>query len=110
MPRRYDAMTKGGKKMGAIDYCQGGKMEIRRVLEFDHMHIEQMTAANDDRGEWWGLFLMDDDEEWIKTAIDRSLRGLLDGDHMRCFERFHATGEEREVIEEWRRQAGEPID
>ena len=37
---------------------------------------------------------------------DVTLRELLDGDHMRCFEQFHASGEERNVIEEWRKRAG----
>ena len=77
-------------------------MESRKILEFDRMHIAQHPP-----GEWWGLALMNDDEEWERTAVARSLRGLLDGDHMRCFERFHATGEERDVIEEWRRHAGD---
>ena len=56
-------------------------------------------------GEWWWLAMMNEDE-WERTAYARSLRGLLDGDHMRCYKRFHATGEERDMIEEWRRSAG----
>ena len=84
---------------------KGIEMDIRQTFEFDRILIEQ-----DDRGEWWGLALRNDDEEWERTAIARSLRGLLDGDHMRCFERFHASGEDRDVIEEWRKRAGDPID
>ena len=69
-----------------------------------------MLIEQDDRCEWWGLALLNDAEEWEKTAVARSLRGLLDGAHMRCFERFHASEDEREKIDEWRRQAGDPID
>ena len=81
-------------------------MDSRLILEFGSILIEQDKHI----GEWWGLALKNNDEEWERMTYARSLRGLLDGAHMRCFERFHATGEEREVIEEWRRQAGDPID
>ena len=50
--------------------------------------------------------MVDEDEEWERMTYARSLRGLLEGDHLRCFERFHATGAERERIADWRRHAG----
>ena len=80
-------------------------MDVRKMYKSDRVKITQT-----DDGEWWVLLLEGAMDEWERTAYARSLRGLLDGDHMRCFERFHATGEERDVIEEWRRHAGDPID
>ena len=80
-------------------------MDVRKMYKSDRVKITQT-----DDGEWWVLLLEGAMGEWEKTAIDRSLRGLLDGDHMRCFERFHASEDEREKIDEWRRQAGDPID
>ena len=80
-------------------------MDVRKMYKSDRVKITQT-----DDGEWWVLLLEGAMAEWERTAVARSLRGLLDGDHMRCFERFHASGEERDVIEEWRRHAGDPID
>ena len=80
-------------------------MDVRKMYKSDRVKITQT-----DDGEWWVLLLAGAMAEWERTAVARSLRGLLDGDHMRCFERFHASGEDRDVIEEWRKRAGDPID
>ncbi len=80
-------------------------MDVRKMYKSDRVKITQT-----DDGEWWVLLLEGAMAEWERTAVARSLRGLLDGDHMRCFERFHASGEDRDVIEEWRKRAGDPID
>ena len=80
-------------------------MDVRKMYKSDRVKITQT-----DDGEWWVLLLEGAMAEWERTAVARSLRGLLNGDHMRCFERFHASGEDRDVIEEWRKRAGDPID
>lgn len=77
-------------------------MDIRREYSADRVRIAQTEC-----GEWWCLLLEGVMGEWERTAYARSLRGVLEGDHLRCFEQFHATGEEREMIAEWRRHAVE---
>ena len=75
-------------------------MDVQREYEYGRMKI---TQTND--GEWWLLFLADDMGKWIPSTFAPELSGLLHGEHLHSFERFHATSEERDMIVYWRQHA-----
>ena len=75
-------------------------MDVRKEYEYGRVKITQT-----DDGQWWVLLLEAEMGEWLTTAYDRELPGLLHGEHLRSFEQHVATGEERDIIAYWRQHA-----